>query len=42
MSIGDSGGRAIEGFGGSSTGRVRAGGFSIGYYGLVYDWQMVW
>lgn len=36
MSIGDSGGRAIEGFGDSSMGRVRPGSFSIGYYRLVY------
>jgi hypothetical protein len=41
MSIGDSGGRAIEGFGDSSTGRVRAEYDLKGYYGLVYDWQML-
>jgi hypothetical protein len=38
MSIGDSGGRAIEGFGDSSTDRVRARILSIGYYGPLYDW----
>jgi hypothetical protein len=38
MSIGDSGGRAIEGFDESSMGRVRPGGFSVGYYGPLYGW----
>jgi hypothetical protein len=38
MSIGDSGGRAIEGFDGSSPSRVRAGIFSVGYYGPLYGW----
>jgi hypothetical protein len=37
MSIGDSGGRAIEGFDESLTGQVRARCDLIGYYGLLYD-----
>jgi hypothetical protein len=37
-SIGDSGGRAIEGFDDYSTGQARAGRLSIGYSGPLYDW----